>query len=49
VQLFKFPDVGVPNAGVTNVADVEPTKLPVPVAPDNPRSIAFIVAMFKIP
>jgi hypothetical protein len=31
VQLVKVPDEGVPRAGVTNVGDVEPTKVPVPV------------------
>tara|TARA_R110002126_G_scaffold103788_4_gene236960 strand:- start:292 stop:606 length:315 start_codon:yes stop_codon:yes gene_type:complete len=32
VQLVKFPDVGVPRAGVTKVGLVSKTRLPVPVS-----------------
>jgi hypothetical protein len=32
-----------PSTGVTNVGDVEPTKLPVPVAPESPLPTALIV------
>ena len=31
MQFAKFPEAGVPNAGVTNVGDVDKTTLPVPV------------------
>lgn len=35
VALVNTPEAGVPNAGVTRVGDVDPTKFPVPVCPVN--------------
>jgi hypothetical protein len=46
VQFDKFPDEGVPNAGVTNVGDVVPAKAPVPLSPESPFPTLLIVAIY---
>jgi hypothetical protein len=40
-----IPEVGVPNAGVMRVGEVEPTTLPVPVCPDKVVFSALLVAI----
>ena len=40
MQFVKFPEAGVPNAGVTNVGDVANTNAPLPVS--------SVTALFKL-
>jgi len=47
VHELNTPLVGVPKAGVTNVGDVAPTKVPEPVEPLSPFPTEFIVVMFN--
>ena len=47
VQLERSPEVGVPNAGVTNVGEVEKTRLVlvVPVAPEDVYPVILLKAV----
>jgi len=45
VQFVSTPLVGVPISGVNKVAEVEPTKFPLPVLPDKGVLIELFVAI----